>query len=129
MLIVGDTGGKMGPLTQEQAIIWLEAKDSRKYNEILKQKLKSSVGGILAANDSTVDGGGNTRYTFLGEPLYHESNGATKTGGVSLFYIKRPGNVAKVVGIGYHVGAQTYKLTWTHHDWTRMRNEDTLCLD
>ncbi len=129
MHIVGDTGGSMSPLTQTQAVAWLEQKDSRKYNEILKNKLKSSVSDLYSASGSTATGGGNTRYTFQGASLYHESNGAGATGGVSIFYVKRPGDVAKVVGIGYHVGAQTYRLTWTHHDWSAMRNEHTLTLD
>jgi hypothetical protein len=63
----------------------------------LKQKLKSSVGGVLSADGSTTSGSGNTRYTFQGAPLYHESNGAGKTGGVLLFYVKRSGDVAKIV--------------------------------
>jgi hypothetical protein len=129
MHVVGDVDGKLGPMTQDQARIWLEAKDSRKYNEILKNKLKSSVSDLYSASGSTASGGGNTRYTFQGAPLYHESNGAGATGGVSIFYVKREADVAKVVGLGYHVGAQTYKLTWVHHDWSAMRNENTICLD
>jgi hypothetical protein len=41
---------------------------------------------------------------------------------VTVFYVTRPGNVAKCIALGYHVGAQTYDLTWIHHDWKALRN-------
>jgi hypothetical protein len=118
----------MGNLTKDQAVAWLEAKDGRAYNVVLRNKLKSSVENVLA-DPGTAPGGGNTRYTFQGETMYHTSNGVGAGGGVSLFYIRRPGGIAKIVGIGYHVGAQTYDLTWTHHDWSALRNVNRITLD
>jgi hypothetical protein len=128
MIIVGDVGaGRIGNLTKDQAVAWLEAKDSRNYNVTLRQKLGSCVENIQSA--SSAPGGGSTRYTFEGTPIHHASNGAGANQGVSVFYVKRPGNVAKCVAVGYHIGAQTYQLTWTHHDWSAMRHETKLTLD
>ena len=44
-------------------------------------------------------------------------------------YVPRPGNVAKCIALGYHVGAQTYDLTWVHHDWKVLRNVNRISLD
>lgn len=128
MNIVGDLGGgKMGNMNEVQAATWIEGKDSRKYNTILKQKAKSCANSLLATGDGP--GGGSTRYTFDGTPTHHLSHGAGNTGGVTIVFVKRPGNTAKIVGIGYHIGAQTYQLTWTHHDWSAMRNVNQMTLD
>jgi hypothetical protein len=128
MDIVGDTGeGKIGVLTKDQAVAWLEAKDSRAYGVILRNKLKSCVENIMAA--AAGGGGGNLRYTFEGAAVYHVSNGAAVAGGVTVFYVPRPGNIAKCIALGYHVGAQTYDLTWVHHDWKALRNVNRISLD
>ena len=120
----------MGTLTADQAFTWLAAKDGRNFNgAALKGKLKSTISDIESASGDTSTGGGNTRYTFNGAASYHESNGVGINGGVSIFYVKRPGNVAKIIAMGYHIGAQTYQLTWVHHDWTRMRGVNTITLD
>ena len=130
MNITGDIGeGQMGNLTDEQAREWLQGKDSRSYNAVLQQKLKSCIGNIKADPGGAGGGGGNTRYTFRGDATYHVSNGAGANGGVTLFYVKRPGNTAKIIAMGYHVGAQTYQLTWVHHDWSAMRSVQKLSLD
>ncbi len=117
----------MGNLTDEQAFEWLEAKNTRKYNDTLKRKLKGCIDNIKA--DPGGPGGGNTRYTFGGAATYHLSNGAGSTSGVTLFYVKRPGGVAKIVAIGYHVGAQTDELTWVHNEWSAVRNVKKPSLD
>jgi hypothetical protein len=130
MDIVGDVGGgKMGVLSIEQAASWIQEKDTRATTKVLEGKFKSVVGTIVGTKGGNDQGGGNTRYTFHGLPLHHESAGAGYNEGVSLFYVKQPGNLAKIVGVGYHTGAQTYSLTWVHHDWTRMRNVHTISLD
>lgn len=130
MILVGDTGGGMGVLSSAQAFTWLAGKDGRNFNgATLKSKLKACISDIEGASGDTNTGGGSTRYTFNGAASYHESNGVGAHGGMSVFYVKRPGNVAKVIATGYHIGAQTYALTWVHHDWTRMRNVNTLTLD
>lgn len=142
MQILGNTGGgRIGALSLEQTMVWLANKDPRTAgltidkarkvpkNDRLLQNLKSSIGNVLAANGGATSGGGNTRFTYLGDTMYHESNGAGHEKGFTIFYVKRPGEIAKIFAVGYHIGAQTYELTWKHHDWSSMRNTNQLSLD
>ena len=142
MQILGDTGGgKIGALSLEQIMVWLANKDPRltgltkekarkvPKNDRLLQNLKSSVGNVLATSGDTTAGKGNTRYTFLGDTMYHVSNGASYDNGFTILFVKRPGEIAKVFAVGYHIGAQTYELTWAHSDWSRMRDLGQVTLD
>ena len=119
----------MGRLTEDQIFTWLAKKDGRNFTGGLKSKLKSSINELLSTSGLTTAGGGNTRYTFNGDPTYHLSNGAGFAEGVTIFFVKRPGDTAKVIAMGYHVGAQTYDLTWVHHDWSAIRNVKRISLD
>lgn len=118
MQLVGDIGGgRFGPMTQDQAVSWLMDKDTRRTSTALKNRLKTCVGGILGDPGTTDTGGGNKDYAFDGLPVYHESAGVGMNDGMSVFYAKRPGGIAKVCGLGYHTGAQTYRLTWVDKNW------------
>lgn len=129
MYIVGDIGGgKIGNLTKEQALTWVLSKDGRATRTV-KSNMGTVVERVMGQSGSTDTGGANTRYTFDGAPIYHESKGAKVNEGATIFFVKRPGEVAKVVATGYHIGAQTYELTWTHHDWSALRNVRSISLD
>lgn len=134
MFIVGQTGtagglpnGKpiFGNMSQDQAVAWLTAKDGRGNN--IKSNMKTCVSGVMA--DSGGPGGGNTTYSFDGQPMRHVSQGAGSGAGVTLFYIARPGNVAKIIGIGYHSGAQTYAFTWKEGGWHTVGTARQITLD
>jgi hypothetical protein len=129
MNIVGDIGdGKIGNLTKDQALTWILGKDGRTSSRV-KSNMSSMVERILGMSGSTATGGGNTRYTFDGATVYHESKGAGANEGATIFFVKRPGDVAKIVATGYHTGAQTYALEWKHHDWSALRNVNQISLD
>jgi polygalacturonase len=129
MNILGDIGGgRIGNLSKEQAVAWALKHDSR-TNKIVKQNMKSVVERVMGMSGDTTTGGANTRYTFDGAPIYHESKGARLNEGATIFFVKRPGDVARIVATGYHTGAQTYALTWTHHDWSALRNVNQISLD
>jgi hypothetical protein len=129
MNILGDIGGgRIGNLTKDQAVAWVLQKDSR-TNKIVKQNMGSVVERVLGMSGDTTTGGANTRYTFDGAPIYHESKGARRNEGATIFFVKRPGDVARIVATGYHIGAQTYNLTWSHRDWSALRNVGQITLD
>lgn len=127
---LGDIGGgRIGVMTKEQVVAWLEGKDTRASSKEIHKNMKSTVEQIMATVSDPTAGGGSTRYTFDGTVVHHESNGAGRNKGATVFYVKRPGDVAKPVAVGYHIGAQTYGLTWVHHDWSAMRKVKQLTLD
>jgi hypothetical protein len=129
MYIVGDTGGgRIGNLSKDQAVAWVLSKDGRTTTRV-KSNMGTVVERVMGMSGDTTTGGGNTRYTFDGAPIYHESKGARLNEGATIFFVKRPGDVAKIVATGYHTGAQTYALTWTHHDWSALRNVNQISLD
>ena len=130
MFIVGETGvvgGKptFGNMTQDQAVAWLIDKDGRGKN--IEKNMKTCVSGVTS--DMGRPGGSNTQYKFDGQPMRHVSMGAGQHSGVTLFYIARPGNVAKIIGIGYHIGAQTYELQWKDSSWNTVGKANKISLD
>jgi hypothetical protein len=130
MFIVGQTGavnGKpvFGNMTQDQAVAWLISKDGR--GNTIRQSMKTCVSGVMS--DSGGPGGGNRTYSFDGLPMRHVSASTGAGNGVTLFYVARPGGIAKVIGIGYHIGAQTYDLRWKDHGWRSLGAKARLSLD
>lgn len=129
MYIVGDIGGgRIGNLSKDLALAWVLGKDGRNTKTV-KSNMGTVVERVMGMSGDTTTGGGNTRYTFDGTPIYHESKGAKFNEGATIFFVKRPGEVAKVVATGYHIGAQTYELTWKHHDWSALRKVTRISLD
>ena len=127
MQIVGAVeDGRFGPMNENQATAWLLGKDGRKTVE---SKMKTCVSAILADSGSTSSGGGNTTYSYDGTPMYHTSSGAGSTQGATVFYAKRPGGVAKILGTGYHIGAQSYEFTWKSSDWRTVSSMRRISLD
>jgi hypothetical protein len=117
---IGD--GKYGVMNSQQIKDMLLAK----YPYQATKRFESSMSTCI--NDVQSDKGTATGdYTHDGLTIYHASMDAGENKGCTLFYVKRPGNVAKVVGIGYHVGAQTYKVQWREGSW--INTGGTVCLD
>jgi hypothetical protein len=79
-----------------------------------------------AINKMLSQRGTATPFKFDGQTIYHGSSGVGASVGCTLFYIERPGNIAKICGIGYHVGAQTYQLDWVEGMWTQVGAKVTL---
>jgi hypothetical protein len=57
-------------------------------------------------------------YKYNGTVLLHASSGvAGKSDGCTLFWVVRPGNVAKLVAVGEHETSTSYTILWRVGDW------------
>ena len=115
-------GGKFGVMNNDQIKAMLLAKYPYKTSKPYESSLSTCINHVQS-DSGTATGD----YQHDGLPIYHTSMGAGESSGCTLFYVKRPGNVAKVVGMGYHVGAQTYKVVWVEGRW--ILEGSTLTLD
>lgn len=99
----------------------------RKYpnnNAVFRGNLTTCINHVMSNQGNPT---GNFRAGGL--PILHTSSGA-RNNGCTLFYIVRPNNVANVVGIGHHVGRQSYRLDWVDtRTWRNQRAGRTISLD
>jgi hypothetical protein len=114
--------GESGILNEQQIVWMILNKVGIKHGS--KKEYESNI--KTAINKMLAEKGTATPFKFDSLTIYHASSGVEDQVGCSLFYVEREHKVAKIVGIGYHVGAQTYELDWVEGKWARQGAKVTL---
>ncbi|MBI5926619.1 MAG: hypothetical protein HY836_13590 [Aquabacterium sp.] len=71
--------------------------------------------------------GANDKFPYKGSGVCHVSEGKRSSSeGVSVFFTAKGGQLANVIGIGYHIGSSSYKLEWQMDGWETQSKDITL---
>jgi hypothetical protein len=105
--------GTFGRLNDEEIKKMLLAKLKTKPTPQYISNLQTCISAIQGGQGAPTGG----LQVYKGQTVYHTSAGIKSPNGCTLFFVKRSGNkgvvTAKVVAMGYHVGATAYRLD----DW------------
>jgi hypothetical protein len=88
-----------------------------------KKNIKSCISSVLTAGGTKCKANG-ALLKDDNRDVYHESVGAGDNGSTIFFTVDAQDQV-KIVGVGHHVGAQTYDLEQTRGDWAGGANRIT----
>lgn len=107
---IGD--GKFGVMNSEQVQEMVINKAGLQPSKEWKSNCTTAINKILSERGTPCGA-----YKYQNLTVYHASSGVGAQAGCTLFYVLRPGDIVKLVGVGYHVGAQTYQIDWKEAGW------------
>jgi hypothetical protein len=88
---------------------------------------KNASKAFNAISNHEGEAGANDKFPYKGKSICHVSEGArNKTDGCSVFFTAKGGEIARIVGIGHHIGSASYELEWQEPNWDTTGKNITL---